>query len=99
MESTIWLADGFVVLTGEIIHNPHVNEQLRQRGVRILTDPGESMTALTPNDVVILPAFGIVSEIIPTFSRKPIFGTQQGIHRRRSGDAVFHTLHVKIVVT
>jgi 4-hydroxy-3-methylbut-2-enyl diphosphate reductase len=53
-----------VFLTGEIIHNPHVNEQLRQRGIRILTDPGESMEALTPNDVVILPAFGITVELL-----------------------------------
>jgi 4-hydroxy-3-methylbut-2-enyl diphosphate reductase len=53
-----------VFLTGEIIHNPHVNDQLRQRGIRILTDPGESMEALTPNDVVILPAFGITVEVL-----------------------------------
>ena len=45
-----------VVLTGEIIHNPHVNDQLRAQGIRFLTDPGESLEALTPNDVVILPA-------------------------------------------
>jgi 4-hydroxy-3-methylbut-2-enyl diphosphate reductase len=48
-----------VFLTGEIIHNPHVNEQLRAAGIRILTDPGERWDALGPNDVVILPAFGV----------------------------------------
>jgi 4-hydroxy-3-methylbut-2-enyl diphosphate reductase len=48
-----------VFLTGEIIHNPHVNDQLRAQGIRILTDPGEDRAALGPDDVVILPAFGV----------------------------------------
>ncbi len=55
-----------VFLTGEIIHNPHVNHQIRAQGVRFLTDPGESLDALTPNDVVILPAFGITVELLET---------------------------------
>ena len=55
-----------VYLTGEIIHNPHVNRQIRAQGVRFLTDPGESIDALTPNDVVILPAFGITVELLET---------------------------------
>src|SRR5215210_4633882 len=54
--------DRRVFLTGEIIHNPHVNDQLRGRGIRILTDAGESLDALTPDDVVILPAVGITIE-------------------------------------
>jgi 4-hydroxy-3-methylbut-2-en-1-yl diphosphate reductase len=53
-----------VVLTGEIIHNPHVNEQLRAQGIRFLTDPGESIDALTRDDVVILPAFGVTIELL-----------------------------------
>jgi 4-hydroxy-3-methylbut-2-enyl diphosphate reductase len=48
-----------VFLTGEIIHNPHVNDRLRAAGIRFLTDPGESGEALGPSDVVILPAFGV----------------------------------------
>jgi 4-hydroxy-3-methylbut-2-en-1-yl diphosphate reductase len=48
-----------VFLTGEIIHNPHVNDRLRSQGIRILTDPGEDASTLGPNDVVILPAFGV----------------------------------------
>jgi 4-hydroxy-3-methylbut-2-enyl diphosphate reductase len=55
-----------VLLTGEIIHNPHVNRQIRAQGVRFLSDPGESIDALTPNDVVILPAFGITVELLET---------------------------------
>ena len=53
-----------IVLTGEIIHNPHVNAQLRAQGIRFLTDPGESIDALTPNDVVILPAFGVTIQLL-----------------------------------
>ena len=51
--------DRRVYLTGEIIHNPHVNDQLRAQGIRFLTDPGESRETVGPEDVVILPAFGV----------------------------------------
>jgi 4-hydroxy-3-methylbut-2-enyl diphosphate reductase len=51
--------DKNVFLTGEIIHNPHVNDQLRARGIRFLTDAGETAASLGPSDVVILPAFGV----------------------------------------
>ena len=56
--------DRTLFLTGEIIHNPHVNDQIRAQGIRFLSDPGESFDALTPNDVVILPAFGITVELL-----------------------------------
>jgi 4-hydroxy-3-methylbut-2-enyl diphosphate reductase len=48
-----------VFLTGEIIHNPHVNDRLRAAGIRFLSDPGENWEPLGPGDVVILPAFGV----------------------------------------
>jgi len=51
--------DKRVFLTGEIIHNPHVNDQLRAQGIRFLTDPGETGAVLGHDDVVILPAFGV----------------------------------------
>jgi 4-hydroxy-3-methylbut-2-enyl diphosphate reductase len=56
--------DRQVFLTGEIIHNPHVNTQLRDQGIRFLSDPGESLDTLTPADVVILPAFGTTVELL-----------------------------------
>jgi 4-hydroxy-3-methylbut-2-enyl diphosphate reductase len=56
--------DRQVFLTGEIIHNPHVNDQLRAQGIRFLSDPGESLDRLGPDDVVILPAFGITIELL-----------------------------------
>jgi len=59
-----------IVLTGEIIHNPHVNAQLRAQGIRFLGDPGESIDALTPEDVVILPAFGITIELLEHLERR-----------------------------
>lgn len=56
--------DQRVFLTGEIIHNPHVNQKLRSSGVRFLSDPGEPDTPLGEGDVVIIPAFGVtVSEL------------------------------------
>ncbi len=51
--------DRRVFLTGEIIHNPHVNSRLRAQGIRFLTDPGEDSDALGAEDVVIVPAFGV----------------------------------------
>lgn len=48
-----------VFLTGEIIHNPHVNDQLRAQGIRFLSDANEHWDTLEPADVVILPAFGV----------------------------------------
>ena len=51
--------DRQIFLTGEIIHNPHVNEQLRNRGIRFLSDQDKNIDALTPSDVVIIPAFGV----------------------------------------
>ncbi|HET9371501.1 MAG TPA: 4-hydroxy-3-methylbut-2-enyl diphosphate reductase, partial [Vicinamibacterales bacterium] len=48
-----------VFLTGEIIHNPHVNDRLRGQGIRFLSDAGERWSDLTADDVVILPAFGV----------------------------------------
>jgi 4-hydroxy-3-methylbut-2-enyl diphosphate reductase len=53
-----------IFLTDEIIHNPHVNDRLRSQGIRFLSDRGEDPAALGPEDVVILPAFGVsVSEM------------------------------------
>ena len=48
-----------IFLTGEIIHNPHVNDRLRAQGIRFLSDPDERSHTLGADDVVILPAFGV----------------------------------------
>lgn len=54
--------DRRVFLTGEIIHNPHVNNELRSQGIRFLSDAAEADTRVGPDDVVILPAFGVTIE-------------------------------------
>src|ERR671917_1772617 len=49
-------------LVGEIIHNPHVNEKLRAMGITLLAHHPErafDFSAVTPEDVVIMPAFGV----------------------------------------
>jgi 4-hydroxy-3-methylbut-2-enyl diphosphate reductase len=53
--------DRRVFLVGEIIHNPHVNERLREKGIELLM-PGEQgfdYSGIRADDVVILPAFGV----------------------------------------
>ena len=54
--------DRRLLLAGEIIHNPHVNARLRGMGIEILepTADGEfDFRTVQPEDVVILPAFGV----------------------------------------
>jgi 4-hydroxy-3-methylbut-2-enyl diphosphate reductase len=54
--------DRRILLTGEIIHNPHVNERLAQMGIEFLSGrrsaPG-GVAAVRREDVVIVPAFGL----------------------------------------
>lgn len=49
-----------IYLLGEIIHNPEVNDQLHDMGVRSLIrgEKGYDVSFLTEDDVVIVPAFG-----------------------------------------
>ncbi|MFL5561437.1 MAG: 4-hydroxy-3-methylbut-2-enyl diphosphate reductase [Gemmatimonadaceae bacterium] len=54
--------DRRVVLLGEIIHNPHVNAKLREMGIEILAaakDGSFDYSRVQPEDVVIMPAFGV----------------------------------------
>jgi 4-hydroxy-3-methylbut-2-en-1-yl diphosphate reductase len=53
--------DRRIFLVGEIIHNPHVNAKLEQMGVEFLfpADGEFDFSAIVPEDVVILPAFGV----------------------------------------
>jgi len=58
--------DRRIRLVGEIIHNPHVNRRLGEMGIEILA-PGQDADGkpvfdygrVSPDDVVILPAFGV----------------------------------------
>jgi 4-hydroxy-3-methylbut-2-en-1-yl diphosphate reductase len=62
--------DRSVFLTGEIIHNPHVNEKLRSMGVGFLTDDPSLLDRLGPADVVILPAFGVTVNMLQQLDRR-----------------------------
>jgi 4-hydroxy-3-methylbut-2-en-1-yl diphosphate reductase len=62
--------DRRVFLTGEIIHNPHVNENLRAMGIRFLSDRPDAIDALTAGDVVILPAFGVTVAMLAQLDRR-----------------------------
>ena len=60
--------DRRVFLTGEIIHNPHVNERLRRKGILFLSDTDDTRAPLGPEDVVVLPAFGVTTGEMQRFS-------------------------------
>jgi 4-hydroxy-3-methylbut-2-enyl diphosphate reductase len=62
--------DRDVFLTGEIIHNPHVNEKLRTMGVRFLSDEPNAIDRLGADDVVILPAFGVTVAMLERLDRR-----------------------------
>jgi len=49
-----------IYILGEIIHNPEVNDQLREMGIRFLSgkEKNADMEELKQGDVVIIPAFG-----------------------------------------
>jgi len=56
-----------IFLLSQMIHNPAVNEDLQTNGIQFLQDThGKQLIAfesLTPNDVVLIPAFGTTLEI------------------------------------
>jgi 4-hydroxy-3-methylbut-2-enyl diphosphate reductase len=61
-ETRLKFPDRRLSLVGEIIHNPHVNQKLRDMGVNFLArgDTGEfDFSSIGADDVVILPAFGV----------------------------------------
>lgn len=61
-QATLKFPDRRIYLVGEIIHNPHVNQRLQDAGVTFLypAEDGEfDFSMIVPDDVVILPAFGV----------------------------------------
>jgi 4-hydroxy-3-methylbut-2-en-1-yl diphosphate reductase len=61
-ESRAKFPDRSLYLVGEIIHNPHVNRKLEEMGIGFLhrSEGGEfDFEHLSPDDVVIMPAFGV----------------------------------------
>jgi len=71
-ETCAKFGDRRIFLVGEIIHNPHVNQQLRERGVRFLfpdEDGTFDFSAVEADDVVIIPAFGVKLEDLEELRR------------------------------
>lgn len=65
-----------IFLLSQMIHNPDVNNDLTSRGVQFLQDTNGkqliSFDILTPDDVVIIPAFGAPLDIIELLESKNI---------------------------
>jgi 4-hydroxy-3-methylbut-2-enyl diphosphate reductase len=65
-----------IFLLSQMIHNPDVNNDLIERGVQFLQDTNGnqliSFDILTPDDVVIIPAFGAPLDIIALLESKNI---------------------------
>ena len=59
-------ADRHLYLLGEIIHNPEVNRQLREMDIKTMPSrpSDEELNALSPEDVVIVPAFGAETAVM-----------------------------------
>ena len=68
--------DKQIYLLSEMIHNPRVNDDLRQRGIQFLCDTsGRQLIPfdhLTPDDIVIVPAFGTTLEIQEDLAQRGI---------------------------
>lgn len=62
-----------IFLTTEIIHNPRVNRRLLDMGIQFLSGQYKGSTGyeeVTPDDVVILPAFGASVQEVETLRRR-----------------------------
>jgi 4-hydroxy-3-methylbut-2-enyl diphosphate reductase len=62
--------DRGVYLTGEIIHNPHVNDKLRAMGIQFLDQTPGAIDTLGKEDVVILPAFGVTVAMLQQLDKR-----------------------------
>lgn len=67
-QTRIKFPDKRIFLAGEIIHNPHVNAKLRDMNITFLAAKGTGFdyAPVEPNDVVILPAFGVTIQDFET---------------------------------
>jgi 4-hydroxy-3-methylbut-2-enyl diphosphate reductase len=72
-ESRTKFPDKRIVLVGEIIHNPHVNARLESMGIEIMhpgADGRFDFSSIAPDDVVLLPAFGVRVEDFATLRER-----------------------------
>jgi 4-hydroxy-3-methylbut-2-en-1-yl diphosphate reductase len=59
-----------IFLTGEIIHNPHVNNRLQRMGIRFLPNGADKYEQVGKDDVILIPAFGLPATDIDLLSKK-----------------------------
>ncbi|MBI1976598.1 MAG: 4-hydroxy-3-methylbut-2-enyl diphosphate reductase [Candidatus Omnitrophica bacterium] len=62
-----------IYLTAELIHNPRVNHRLRQMGIRFLNGRGDGdkpVETVTPQDVVVIAAFGAPTSQMELLQKK-----------------------------
>ncbi len=61
-----------IYLIGEIIHNPEVNRQLQEMGIKNVDGPDRDadIEDLGPNDVVIVPAFGTTTMVMDQIKKQ-----------------------------
>ncbi len=60
-----------IFLVGEIIHNPHVNQRMTEMGISFLYPDAAGcfdFSVLTPEDVAVMPAFGVTRSNFATLS-------------------------------
>src|SRR5205823_8315078 len=63
-ETRAQFPDRRIFLSGEIIHNPDVNGRIEKMGIKLLADdadPAMRYRDVQPDDVVLLPAFGVTT--------------------------------------
>lgn len=64
-ETRAQFPDRRIFLSGEIIHNPDVNGRIEKMGIKLLAeaaDPEVRYRDVLPEDVVLLPAFGVTAQ-------------------------------------
>src|SRR5215468_1547380 len=69
-ETVTKFPDRRIFLTGEIIHNPHVNNKLQRMGIQFLSSAGDKYDQVQQDDVVLIPAFGIPASDIDLLAKK-----------------------------
>ncbi len=63
-ETRLQFPDRRIFITGEIIHNPIVNERLHSMGIEFIPvkDGEKDYSVISPGDIIIIPAFGMPKE-------------------------------------
>jgi 4-hydroxy-3-methylbut-2-enyl diphosphate reductase len=69
-ETVTKFPDRRIFLSGEIIHNPHVNNELQRMGIKFLPKSCDKYDRISKDDVVLVPAFGIPAAELDLLEKK-----------------------------